>query len=311
MTTREQREAMLRDLEWPRSRIDDIIRHVRTLLADIDEREQQYDTILAFMNGVRDTARNRNPDGATLLDFMAVWNEQLERQYAELKAAVWDVPGEPPANYDDVTHALTVSQAVDQAKAFEDVEELWEKNERLRRGDEPCVDDDGTPFASARVWRAANAEAMTENNAIRSELAVLSDENERLRQLLAAKDAALGVFADKGNWDMDHGESMWVKFEMMEAGVPVLVNPHAFAQRERDRAATDAESYSELDRNVTQPLQKCGSCGHIRAKGSRGYTRCSCGGRYSDYCERDRTELAAAVVKVCVKQSGSPNEPQG
>ena len=36
---------------------------------------------------------------------------------------------------------------------------LCDEVERLRRGDSTCVDDDGTPFASARYWRAANSEA--------------------------------------------------------------------------------------------------------------------------------------------------------
>lgn len=40
----------------------------------------------AFMDGVRDAARNRNPEGATLLDFMACWNEQYEARLKQLEA---------------------------------------------------------------------------------------------------------------------------------------------------------------------------------------------------------------------------------
>ena len=40
------------------------------------------------MDCVRDTARNRNPAGATILDFMVVWNEQYESQIAKLTYAL-------------------------------------------------------------------------------------------------------------------------------------------------------------------------------------------------------------------------------
>jgi hypothetical protein len=46
------------------------------------------------------------------------------------------------------------------------------ERDRLKRGDESCVDDDGTPFASARIWRKACREA--------------TDERDRFRGLLAA-----------------------------------------------------------------------------------------------------------------------------
>lgn len=41
-----------------------------------------------FFDGIRVMARNRNPAGATILDFMACWNEQYEQRIAELTAEV-------------------------------------------------------------------------------------------------------------------------------------------------------------------------------------------------------------------------------
>lgn len=54
----------------------------------IAELEEKYRKLIDFMNGVRDAARSRNPDGATILDFMACWNEQYERRIGELEASL-------------------------------------------------------------------------------------------------------------------------------------------------------------------------------------------------------------------------------
>lgn len=61
------------------------------LLAEADRLRGERDRLLAFMDGVRDLARNRNPDGATLLDFLACWNEQSESQVKRLRAALEEI----------------------------------------------------------------------------------------------------------------------------------------------------------------------------------------------------------------------------
>ena len=45
-----------------------------------------------LMDSVRDLARNRNPKGATILDFMACWNEQYEAKIAGPQAVVKELP---------------------------------------------------------------------------------------------------------------------------------------------------------------------------------------------------------------------------
>lgn len=57
------------------------------LTAEIDRLRTERDGLIAFMDGVRDAARNRNPEGVTLLDFMACWNEQYEARVKQLREA--------------------------------------------------------------------------------------------------------------------------------------------------------------------------------------------------------------------------------
>lgn len=59
------------------------------------EKIKDYAKLLEFMDDVREKARDRNPDGITILDFIAVWNEQYQdtiakkdKEIKELKAEV-------------------------------------------------------------------------------------------------------------------------------------------------------------------------------------------------------------------------------
>ncbi len=54
--------------------------------AELKQLRSKHDAVLRFMDGIRDTARDRNPGGATILDFMAVWNEQHEDKIERLQA---------------------------------------------------------------------------------------------------------------------------------------------------------------------------------------------------------------------------------
>jgi len=44
------------------------------------------DETQAFIEGIRQACRNKNPDGVTLLDFMTTWNEQMEKRYNDCYA---------------------------------------------------------------------------------------------------------------------------------------------------------------------------------------------------------------------------------
>jgi hypothetical protein len=55
---------------------------LRQAVARVMELEREVHDVTAFMDGIRNEARNRNPAGATILDFMAVWNEQYEKRLA-------------------------------------------------------------------------------------------------------------------------------------------------------------------------------------------------------------------------------------
>lgn len=73
---------------------------IRRLQEDLEERTLQHRVQLdnavrlqdelfqakRLMDGVREMARDRNPNGATILDFMAVWNEQYEKRIKTLTA---------------------------------------------------------------------------------------------------------------------------------------------------------------------------------------------------------------------------------
>lgn len=73
---------------------------IRRLQEDLEERTLQHRVQLdnavrlqdelfqakRLMDGVREMARDRNPNGATILDFMAVWNEQYQQQIKVLTA---------------------------------------------------------------------------------------------------------------------------------------------------------------------------------------------------------------------------------
>jgi hypothetical protein len=54
---------------------------------------------------------------------------------------------------------LTLTLTFDGAEPLATAAALRERAEAAERGLSPCVDDDGTPFASARTWRAAHAAA--------------------------------------------------------------------------------------------------------------------------------------------------------
>ena len=59
---------------------------VARLTAERDAAVAKFDGLQKFIDSVRDSARNRNPLGATILDFMACWNEQYEVRLAKLEA---------------------------------------------------------------------------------------------------------------------------------------------------------------------------------------------------------------------------------
>lgn len=69
----------------------------------------EVESVKKFMDGVRDAARNRNPDGATILDFMACWNEQYEKRIAgleaeveRLRAAIYKAHGDLQHNFPEI-----------------------------------------------------------------------------------------------------------------------------------------------------------------------------------------------------------------
>ncbi len=53
-------------------------------------KKEQHD-LFQLMDSVRDEARNRNPNGVTILDFMSVWNEQYEKRIKKLEYIVSQV----------------------------------------------------------------------------------------------------------------------------------------------------------------------------------------------------------------------------
>lgn len=56
------------------------------LIANLRDARAELARLTEFMDGVRDAARNRNPEGATVLDFFACWNEQYQRANDSLRA---------------------------------------------------------------------------------------------------------------------------------------------------------------------------------------------------------------------------------
>lgn len=71
----------------------ELIGMVRLLHGALVDSEGKLNRTIEFMDGVRDLARNRNPEGATLLDFMAVWNEQYQRRIEVLERQVGELLG--------------------------------------------------------------------------------------------------------------------------------------------------------------------------------------------------------------------------
>jgi regulator of protease activity HflC (stomatin/prohibitin superfamily) len=82
----------------PQSEIDDLRRQLDAANERAEKAEQalateraeniklkaEYDAVLNMMDSVREAARNRNPNGATILAFLACWNTQREaRKKAE------------------------------------------------------------------------------------------------------------------------------------------------------------------------------------------------------------------------------------
>ena len=82
----EQGDVSLQEAE---TRINHLIAQLNAaapiLQARVKELEETNQKIYAFMDGVRNEARNRNPDGATILDFFVVWNEQYEDRIRKLE----------------------------------------------------------------------------------------------------------------------------------------------------------------------------------------------------------------------------------
>ena len=54
-------------------------------MVEAAEENRKRQELFAFMDNVRELARERNREGCTILDFMAVWNEQYQIEIAKLK----------------------------------------------------------------------------------------------------------------------------------------------------------------------------------------------------------------------------------
>lgn len=68
---------------------------VKVLRSEYAKLETKLADTNRFFDSVRDSARSQNPDGCTILDFMAVWNEQyqyrlkkLERENEQMRTAL-------------------------------------------------------------------------------------------------------------------------------------------------------------------------------------------------------------------------------
>jgi hypothetical protein len=79
---------------------------------------------------------------------------------------------------------------------------LQAENAELRRGSASCVDDDGTPFASARTWRKAYGEASDERDTARAEAATL---RERLEA--AERERPKVETAHRISWEMERARA--------------------------------------------------------------------------------------------------------
>lgn len=71
------------------NRCSETVDEIERLQGEVAQAKAKHADILHLMDGIRDEASNRNPDGVTILDFMTVWNEQYEirivRQQAEIE----------------------------------------------------------------------------------------------------------------------------------------------------------------------------------------------------------------------------------
>ncbi len=104
--------------------------HIPAMVAEVRCLQAEHDRVLRFMDGVRDAARRRNPEGATILDFMACWNEQYEDRAKKAEGEVKrfrDVLRELLAasdaylkvdGADDVTLTLRYGAALDAARSI-------------------------------------------------------------------------------------------------------------------------------------------------------------------------------------------------
>ena len=57
-----------------------------SLRADLAALRNEHNALQQFIEGVRHLARDRNPKGKTILDFMVAWNEQYEETNRQLKS---------------------------------------------------------------------------------------------------------------------------------------------------------------------------------------------------------------------------------
>jgi hypothetical protein len=83
---------------------------------------------------------------------------------------------------------LTLTLTFDGAEPLATAAALRERAEAAERGSSPCVDDDGTPFASARTWRAAHAAAEARASLLERER---DEARVALRECADALDAAV------------------------------------------------------------------------------------------------------------------------
>lgn len=87
---------------------------IQTERAALRRERAEKDELLASMESVRIAARNRNPKGPTLLDFMACWNEQYEKQLAARASEVERLRERLEKSLNELSaEAKTIERAID------------------------------------------------------------------------------------------------------------------------------------------------------------------------------------------------------